>query len=31
LGPQGKPDLKADASVDLPAADFNDLAKQLGA
>lgn len=31
LGPQGKPDLKADASVDLPATDFNDLAKQLGA
>ena len=31
LGAQGKPDLKADASVDLPAADFNDLAKQLGA
>ena len=31
LGPQGKPDLKADASVNLPAADFNDLAKQLGA
>ena len=30
LGPQGKPDLKADASVDLPATDFNDLAKQLG-
>jgi 2-haloacid dehalogenase len=29
-GPGGKPDLKADASVDLPAADFNDLAKQLG-
>ena len=31
LGPQGKPDLKADATVDLSAADFNDLAKQLGA
>ena len=30
LGPQGKPDLKADASVDLPATDFNDLAKQMG-
>jgi 2-haloacid dehalogenase len=30
LGPQGKPDLKADASVDLSAADFNDLAKQMG-
>jgi 2-haloacid dehalogenase len=29
-GPGGKPDLKADASVDLPASDFNDLAKQLG-
>ncbi len=29
-GPQGKPDLKADASVDLPATDFNDLAKLLG-
>jgi len=31
LGPQGKPDLKADATVDLSATDFNDLAKQLGA
>ena len=31
LGPQGKPDLKADATVDLSAVDFNDLAKQLGA
>ena len=30
LGPQGKPDLKADATVDVSAADFNDLAKQLG-
>lgn len=29
-GPQGKPDLKADPSVDLPATDFNDLAKQMG-
>jgi 2-haloacid dehalogenase len=29
-GSQGKPDLKADASVDLSATDFNDLAKQLG-
>jgi 2-haloacid dehalogenase len=30
-GPAGKPDLKADASVDLSAKDFNDLAGQLGA
>ena len=30
-GPAGKPDLKPDASVDLSASDFNDLAKQLGA
>jgi 2-haloacid dehalogenase len=30
-GPEGKPDLKADASVDLSAKDFNDLASQLGA
>jgi 2-haloacid dehalogenase len=30
-GPNGKPDLIADASVDLPAKDFNDLAAQLGA
>jgi 2-haloacid dehalogenase len=30
-GPDGKPDLEADASVDLPARDFNDLAKRLGA
>ena len=30
-GPEGKPDLKADASVDLSAKDFNDLAAQLGA
>jgi 2-haloacid dehalogenase len=29
-GPDGKPDLKADASVDLSARDFNDLARQLG-
>ena len=29
-GPNGKPDLKADASVDLAAKDFNDLAGQLG-
>ena len=32
FGPNGKPDLKADASIaDLSATDFNDLAKQLGA
>jgi 2-haloacid dehalogenase len=30
LGPQGKPDLKADATVDVSPADFNDLAKQMG-
>ena len=30
-GPEGKPDLKADASVDVSAKDFNDLAAQLGA
>ena len=30
-GPAGKPDLKPDASVDVPARDFNDLAAQLGA
>ena len=30
-GPSGKPDLKADASADLSASDFNDLARQLGA
>jgi 2-haloacid dehalogenase len=30
-GPEGKPDLKADASVDVSARDFNDLAAQLGA
>ena len=30
-GPAGKPDLKADASVDVSAKDFNDLAAQLGA
>lgn len=30
-GPAGKPDLKADATVDLSATDFNDLARQLGA
>ena len=31
FGPNGKPDLTADASVDLSAKDFNDLAAQLGA
>ena len=31
FGPEGKPDLKGDASVDLSATDFNDLAAQLGA
>jgi 2-haloacid dehalogenase len=31
FGPDGKPDLKGDASVDLLATDFNDLARQLGA
>lgn len=30
-GPAGKPDLKGDASVDVQAADFNDLASKLGA
>ena len=30
-GPDGKPDLKGDASVDVSATDFNDLARQLGA
>jgi 2-haloacid dehalogenase len=30
-GPQGKPDLKADASADISARDFNDLAAQLQA
>ena len=30
-GPNGKPDLKPDASVDVPAKDFVDLAAQLGA
>jgi 2-haloacid dehalogenase len=29
-GPAGKPDLKADAGVDISARDFNDLASQLG-
>jgi 2-haloacid dehalogenase len=31
LGPNGKPDLKADSNVDLSVKDFNDLASQLGA
>ena len=31
LGPNGKPDLKADFPVDVSARDFNDLASQLGA
>jgi 2-haloacid dehalogenase len=31
FGPSGKPDLKGDASVDVSARDFNDLAAQLGA
>ncbi len=31
LGPNGKPDLKADSTVDMSARDFNDLASQLGA
>jgi len=30
-GPEGKPDLKGDASVEMSAKDFNDLAAQLGA
>ena len=30
-GPNGKPDLKADSSIDVAAKDFNDLATQLGA
>jgi 2-haloacid dehalogenase len=30
FGPNGKPDLKPDASVDISAKDFNDLASQLG-
>jgi 2-haloacid dehalogenase len=30
-GPGGKPDLQPDSTVDLPATDFNDLARQLGA
>jgi len=31
FGPTGKPDVKADPSVDVSARDFNDLASQLGA
>jgi 2-haloacid dehalogenase len=31
FGPNGKPDLAADSSVDVSAKDFNDLATQLGA
>ena len=31
FGPEGKPDLKGDASVELSATDFNDLARRLGA
>jgi len=31
FGPEGKPDLQADSSVELSAKDFNDLADQLGA
>ena len=31
FGPSGRPDLKADRSVDVSAKDFNDLANQLGA
>ena len=30
-GPNGKPDLKGDSSVDMSATDFNDLARKLGA
>ena len=30
FGPDGKPDLKGDASVEFSATDFNDLARQLG-
>jgi len=30
-GPNGKPDLKPDAACDVSAADFNDLARQMGA
>jgi 2-haloacid dehalogenase len=31
FGPAGRPDLKGDASVDVSATDFNDLAARLGA
>jgi len=31
FGPSRKPDLQPDASVDISAADFNDLASRLGA
>jgi 2-haloacid dehalogenase len=31
FGPEGKPDLKPDAAVDLPVKDFNELASRLGA
>jgi 2-haloacid dehalogenase len=31
FGPEGKPDLKPDAAVELPVKDFNELASQLGA
>ncbi len=31
FGPEGKPDLRGDASVDVSATDFNDLARRLGA
>jgi len=31
FGPEGKPDLKGDASVEISATDFNDLARQMGA
>jgi len=30
FGPEGKPDMKGDASVELSATDFNDLARQMG-
>ncbi len=30
FGPDGKPDLKGDASVEISATDFNDLARQMG-
>ena len=31
FGPNGKPDLKGDSSVDIEAKDFNELAARLGA